>query len=112
MHRFPSLPPQDLSKVIADNFYRVESYMRKAVQEFVRAIDPTLVERDDGTEDEFYVALYNCPPVRKAARSLAAFVAPFLLGMGHGGLLPTRATTVAVPLPRVLCRSTSARCVT
>jgi DNA replication licensing factor MCM6 len=48
-----------LAAAIADATYRLEPFLRSAVRDFVRDHLDIYVERDDGSEKEFWVSFYN-----------------------------------------------------
>lgn len=49
----------DLARNVADNFGRVEVYLRKAIQNLVRKYHESHVETEEGVEKEFWVCMYN-----------------------------------------------------
>lgn len=48
-----------LADLIRDAFTRVEPYLRKAVQTFVRTKRPEMLAEEDGKEKEFYISFFN-----------------------------------------------------
>ena len=53
-----------LAESIAEEFYRFEPYLRRAVQDLVRDLEPDYTT-DEGETREFYIAFYNTGSVRK-----------------------------------------------
>ncbi|CAI5526086.1 unnamed protein product [Closterium sp. Naga37s-1] len=55
---------QALATAVLEEFYRFESFLRKAVQMFVQVHEPKYV-MDEGKPKEFYLAFYNLPVIHK-----------------------------------------------
>lgn len=56
---------EDLASSICKHYYLVEPSLRKAVQHFVRSVEPGFVVDDDGCDREFYLNIYNLETLDK-----------------------------------------------
>jgi len=52
---------EDLAQVISNNFFRVEMFIRMAAQDFIGIVLPEIVKRSDGTDNIFFISIYNAP---------------------------------------------------
>jgi DNA replication licensing factor MCM6 len=64
----------DLANTLREKYYLVEPALRKAVQNFVRAVEPGFVVDDDGCDREFYLNLYNLDKMDKLRDLKVSFV--------------------------------------
>jgi DNA replication licensing factor MCM6 len=73
---------EDLANIIVMNFIRVEPFIRLGAQKFIHHVMPELISRSDGTENIFFVSVFNalttCVTMRRLRAEMIGILSSFV----------------------------------